>query len=255
MAGLIPGVQLGKRYKMSMSPAPHHLVSFQYRFKPPVDEGVDAKVNVDSLTGRWGVRFRAGLSRSGLRATHTDEFFEGTRTQSTGESLLVWQPRSEDGDGDGDGEFIVESVATPVHLHHIVLDADGQNSTKTTVTARLGGKHPEARTTEARFQQLIKGKKRPVGRPRKAAAEPVVAAAVRRGGGTSTSTESTQRSAAAAADGDAGQRSAGKTSEAEVIATFSDDEDLFGDSVSDGSGAAGSGNQAAPAAVEVKRKR
>ena len=242
-----------------MSPAPHHLVSFQYRFKPPVDEGVDAKVNVDLLTGRWGVRFRAGLSRSGVRATHTDECFEGTRTQSTGESLLVWQPRSEDGDEDGDGEFIVESVATPVHLHHVALDADGQNTTKSTVTARLGGKHPGARTTEARFQQLIKGKKRPVGRPRKAAADPVVAVAARGGGNSSTSTESTQRSAAAAAaaaaDEDAGQRSAGKASEAEVEATFSDDEDLFGDDASVDMEQWGSGNRAAPAAAEVKRKR
>ena len=238
MAGLIPGVQLGKRYKISMSPAPHHLVSFQYRFKPPVDEGVDAKVNVDLPTGRWGVTFRAGFSRNGVRATHTYECFEGNRTQSVGESLLVWQPHGKD----GEGEFIVEPIATPVHLHHVTLDST--DTMKTNVAPKIGNNHSGTRTTEARFQQLIKGKKRPVGRPRKAGPSAASAAA-------STSTAITRTHASD------GLKSASKVCKADFKVTFTDDEDLFGDNSSNTNNALDSEgiNGEAASMAEVTRER
>ncbi len=197
MAGL-QGIEFGKRYKLSITKTQRHLISFQYNFKPPVDEDADARLNIDSNTGRWSVRFKSGLRSK--KAKLSEECFEGSRVQSTGESILVWNPSSE---GEHDGAFTIETVAAPVHLIHRATDADSQ-----TISARLGDQHRNARNTEARFQQLLKGKKHPAARPIK-------------------QLECTQPSKRVKFD-----KSATDVIAVSASVEYSDDEDLFGDSAS-----------------------
>ena len=163
MAGYIPGVELGKRYKVSLaatqtipdvstsicasqssssssSPSslaaalvpdiPSDLVSLQYRFKPPVDESEDGRISIDKASGRWNVIFKAGTSSSGMRADHINQHFQGAPTKGTMEHILVWRPHPDnhiDDQGRAQGEFVIERVKQSVQLAHKSFDNLDEN--------------------------------------------------------------------------------------------------------------------------------